>query len=103
MAKDSSAPQKKQPHKKRRVILGTVPAYDYAGKGVRLDGVTTGSPAEKVGLQKGDIIVRIGETVIEDLQSFSDVLKSLQAGTEITIVFMRDNVELSVTTKVVAR
>jgi len=102
-AKESSTTQKKQPHKKRRVVLGTVPAYDYTGKGVRLDGVATGSPAEKVGLQKGDIIVRIGETEIEDLETFSDVLKTLQAGAEITIVFMRDGTEHSVTTNVVER
>ncbi|MDP6924639.1 MAG: M20/M25/M40 family metallo-hydrolase [Candidatus Scalindua sp.] len=101
--KGRSAPQAKQPHKKRRVVLGTVPAYDFTGKGVRLDGVTTGSPAEKVGLQKGDIIVRIGETEIEDLESFSDVLKTLQAGNEIMLVFMRDGTEHTVTPKVVER
>ncbi|MHC4140269.1 MAG: M28 family metallopeptidase [Planctomycetota bacterium] len=103
VAKESSTPQKKHPHKKRRVVLGTVPAYDYIGNGVRLDGVTTGSPADKAGLQKGDIIVRIGETEIEDLETFSDVLKSLQAGSEITIVIMRDGTERTVTTKVVER
>jgi hypothetical protein len=103
VAKESSAQQKEQPHKKRRVVLGTIPAYDYTGKGVRLDGVTTGSPADKAGLQKGDIIVRIGETVIEDLESFSDLLKTLQAGSEIKIVFMRDGTEHSVTTKVIER
>jgi S1-C subfamily serine protease len=70
---------------------------------VKLDGVTTGSPADKAGFQKGDIIVRIGETEIEDLETFSDVLKTLQAGTEITVVFMRHNTEYSVTTKVVTR
>ncbi len=43
------------------------------------------------------------ERGIEDLQTYSDVLKSLQAGSEITVVFTRDNVEHSVTTKVVAR
>ncbi len=101
--KESFAPQAKQPHKKRRVVLGTVPAYDFTGKGVRLDGVTTGSPAEKVGLQKGDIIVRIGETEIEDLESFSDLLKTLQAGNEITIVFVRNSTEHTVTTKVIER
>ncbi|MHC4322070.1 MAG: M20/M25/M40 family metallo-hydrolase, partial [Planctomycetota bacterium] len=100
-AKESTT--KKQLHKKRRVVLGTVPAYDYTGKGVRLDGVTTDSPADKVGLKKGDIIVRIGETVIEDLETFSDVLKTLQAGAEITIAYMRDNVEYSAITKVVER
>ncbi len=65
--------------------------------------MTPDTPAEKVGLQEGDIIARIGGTVIEDLQTFSDVLKALQAGSEITIVFMRDNVEHSVTTKVIER
>jgi S1-C subfamily serine protease len=52
---------------------------------------------------EGDIITRIGDTVIEDLHAYSDILKSLQAGDEITIVFMRDNVEHSVTTKVIGR
>ncbi len=83
--------------------MGTVPDFTYTGQGVRLDGVTPDTPAVEVGLQEGDIIVRIGETVIEDLQTFSDVLKTLQAGDEITIVFLRDNEEHSVTTKVVAR
>ena len=55
--------------------------------------MTTDSPADKVGLQEGDIIVRIGETVIEDLETFSDVLKSLQAGNEITIAYMRGGTE----------
>ncbi|MBC8554410.1 MAG: M20/M25/M40 family metallo-hydrolase, partial [Candidatus Brocadiales bacterium] len=102
-AKESSAPQKKHQRTTRRVILGTVPDFAYTGKGVRLDGVTPGSPAEKVGLQEGDILVRIGETVIEDLEAFSDALKRLQAGNEITIVYMRDNVEHSVAAKVVER
>ncbi len=61
------------------------------------------SPAVRAGLQEGDIITQIGDTVIEDLYTFSEVLKSLQAGDEIIIVYMRDNTEYSVTTKVAAR
>jgi hypothetical protein len=102
-AKESSVPQKKQQRTTRRVILGTVPDFAYTGKGVRLDGVTPGSPAEKVDLQDGDILVRIGETVIEELETFSDVLKALQAGNEITIIYMRDGTEHTVTTKVIER
>jgi len=101
--KESSTQQEKGPRTKRKVVLGTVPAYDYTGKGVKLDGVTTGSPAEKAGLQEDDILIRIGETEIEDLETFSDILKTLQAGNEITIVYMRDNIEHSVTTKVIER
>ena len=101
--KDSTAQQKERSRTKRKVVLGTVPDFAYTGKGVRLDGVTPDTPAIKVGLQEGDIITRIGDTVIEDLQAYSDILKSLQAGDEITIVFMRDNEEHSVTTKVIER
>ena len=102
-AKESTSQQKKHQHTTRRVILGSVPDFAYTGKGVRLDGVTPDTPAVQVGLQKGDIIIRIDDTAIEDLQTYSDVLKSLQEGNEITIVFMRDDREHSVTTKVVAR
>ena len=103
VAKDSTTQQKKDQRTTRRVVLGTVPDFAYTGQGVRLDGVTPDTPAVKVGLQEGDIIMRIGDTVIEDLQAYSDILKSLQAGDEITIVFLRDNVEHSVTTKVIGR
>lgn len=101
--KDSTVQQKKHQQTARRVVLGTVPDFAYTGQGVRLDCVTPDTPAIKVGLQEGDIITGIGNTVIEDLQSYSDILKSLQAGDEITIIFMRDNVELSVTAKVIER
>ena len=102
-AEESTTQQKKHQRTTRRVILGTVPDFAYTGQGVRLDGVTPDTPAIKVGLQEGDIITCIGDKVIEDLQAYSDILKSLQAGDEITIVFMRDNEEHSVTTKVVKR
>jgi hypothetical protein len=102
-ASDITALQKGEPHKKRRVVLGTIPDFGFTGKGVRLDGVTPDTPAFKAGLQEGDIIARIEDTVIEDLQTFSEVLKALQAGREITVVFIRNHVEHSVTTKVVAR
>jgi membrane-associated protease RseP (regulator of RpoE activity) len=102
-AEDGTIQQKKHQHTTRRVVLGTVPDFAYTGQGVRLDGVTPDTPAVEIGLQEGDIIVRIGETVIEDLQAYSDILKSLQAGDEITIVFMRDGTEHTATTKVVER
>jgi hypothetical protein len=102
-AEESTTQQKEHQRTTRHVLLGTVPDFAYTGQGVRLDGVTPDTPAIKVGLQEGDIITRIGNTVIEDLEAYSDILKSLQAGDEITIVFMRDNMEHSVTTKVIER
>ncbi|MCP5005263.1 MAG: M20/M25/M40 family metallo-hydrolase, partial [Planctomycetes bacterium] len=98
---ESDSMIQKQPHKTRRVFLGTIPDFTYSGEGVRLSGVIPQSPA--AGLQEGDIITHIGDVIVEDLQTFSNLLKKLETGNGITIVFVRDNVELSLTTKVVAR
>jgi len=69
--------------------LGTVP--DMAGNpgGVRLVGVRAGSPAEKAGLRGDDIITRIGDAEIADLQAMTDALRSHQAGDTVDIVVRR--------------
>ena len=55
--------------------LGTVP--DMAGDvtGVKLSGVRGGSPAEKAGLQRDDIITKIGDADVLDLQGMTDALR----------------------------
>ncbi|MCL6615267.1 MAG: hypothetical protein K6U03_11765, partial [Firmicutes bacterium] len=49
------------PTSERRVSFGAVPDFAYAGPGVRLQGVTPGSPAAGAGLEAGDVIVRLYE------------------------------------------
>src|SRR5262249_2633314 len=40
-----------------RAWAGTIPDYSEDTKGVKLSGVSPGSPAEKAGLKRGDVIV----------------------------------------------
>ncbi len=87
----------------RRVLLGTVPDFAFDGPGVRLTGVTADTPAEKVGLRSGDIIVGIDETVIHDLRGFSASLKTLTIGDRVVIRFVRGATEQSVVATMVAR
>lgn len=97
--------QKKEgaPEPGRKVSLGTIPDFSYTGKGVRLTGVSPGSPAEHAGLAAGDLIIRIGETVIHDIKGYSDLLKKLQPGENISITFLRDGKERTVQTQALAR
>ena len=79
--------------------LGTVPDMTDNPGGVRISGVRAGSPAEKAGLMAGDILVRIGDKQVPDLQAMTDILRSHKAGDVVEIEFIRgaDRKTLSVT------
>jgi hypothetical protein len=69
--------------------LGTVPDMSDNPGGVRLLGVRTGSPAEQAGLRRDDIITKIGDMNVTDLQAMTDALRSHQAGDTVDIVVKR--------------
>jgi len=73
--------------------LGTVPDFSPIERGVLLGGVSAGSPAEKAGLRKGDVIVRIGSAEIADLQGMTDVLRRHQPGDTVDVVVQRGQAE----------
>jgi hypothetical protein len=70
--------------------LGTIPDMTENPGGVRITGVRAGSPAEKAGLAAGDILVRIGDREIPDLQSMTDALRSHKAGDVVEIEYLRE-------------
>ncbi len=69
--------------------LGTIPDMSDNPGGVRLVGVRAGSPAEQAGLRGDDIIVRIGDMDVPDLQAMTDALRSHQPGDSVDIVIHR--------------
>jgi hypothetical protein len=71
--------------------LGTVPDMTDSPGGVRLLGVRAGSPAEQAGLRGDDIITRIGNMNVPDLQAMTDALRSHQPGDTVEIVVKRGN------------
>ena len=69
--------------------LGTVPDMTDSPGGVRLVGVRAGSPAEQAGLRGDDIITKIGDMLVPDLQAMTDALRSHQPGDTVDIVVRR--------------
>ena len=47
-----------------KVGLGVVPDYLFDGEGMRVDGISEDKPAQKAGLQKGDIVIKLGDSAI---------------------------------------
>ena len=60
-----------------------------ASGGYAVKGITKGSPAEKAGLRGDDIITRIGEMEIPDLQAMTNALRSHEPGDTVSIVIHR--------------
>ena len=78
--------------------LGTIPDYGGPGpgkSGVLLGGVRPGSAAEKAGLQRGDILVRLGKHAIRSIEDFMFVLNASQPGQTTTAGIVRNGKELS--------
>ncbi len=79
-----------------RPYLGSVPDMSAVDvEGVRLSDVSAGSPADKAGLKKGDVVVELAGSAVTDLQSYSDALYAHAPGDEVTIVVLRDGQRLS--------
>ncbi len=77
--------------KDRKVSTGTMPDFQYSGEGVKIGAVMPDSPAEKSGLQKGDIIIKFEELQIKNLKDYSNALKTKQPGDVVIIEFIRDD------------
>jgi hypothetical protein len=76
--------------------LGSIPDFGGNIDGVRLAGVTDGSPAALAGLSEGDVIVKLAETTIQNLEDLTAALRSRKPGDEVEIVVLRSGSPLSV-------
>ncbi|HPI81023.1 MAG TPA: PDZ domain-containing protein, partial [Cyclobacteriaceae bacterium] len=77
------------------VTLGVVPDYLFGGKGMRIDGITDGKPASVAGLQKGDIVVQLGDFAIDGMNGYMEALSKFEKGAETTVKVKRDDEELT--------
>ena len=69
--------------------LGSIPDYSGTDGGVRLAGVSDGSPAALAGLHPGDVIVQFAETKVQNLEDLMIALGSKKPGDEVEIVVLR--------------
>src|SRR5262249_53526005 len=67
-----------------------------AGGGVKLDGVSEGSPAEKAGIKAGDIVIKLGGTEVKDLEGYMAALSTHKPGDEVEIVVKREGKEVTI-------
>ncbi len=64
-------------------------------KGVKLDGVSEGSPAEKAGLKEGDIVIKFDGKPITNIEDYMEGLSKHKPGETVEIVVQREGKETS--------
>ena len=82
-----------------KVTLGVVPDYLYDGKGMRIDGVSEDRPAQKAGMIKGDVVVKMGDYEVSDMMSYMQSLSKFEKGQTVKVTIERQGkpIELEVT------
>ncbi len=74
-----------------KVTLGVIPDYLFDGRGMRIDGVRENRPAANAGLEKGDVVIQMGDLEIVDMMSYMKALGAFEKGQTIKIKVKRDD------------
>ncbi len=98
---DTEKPQTKPGE--RKVSTGSMPDFAYSGEGVKIADLSSGSPAEKAGLQKGDVIIKIGTYKVTNLREYSEALKNFNPGEVVDIIYLRDGKENKAQIELIAK
>lgn len=77
-----------------KVSLGVMPDYVHNGEGMRVDGVLDGRAGANAGMQKGDIIIQIGDLKVKDIYDYMEGLGKFNAGDKTKVKVLRDGKEM---------
>lgn len=77
------------------VTLGVVPDYMFDGEGMRIDGVSEDKPAIKAGIEKGDIVIQLGDSAVTDMMSYMRALSTFEKGDATQVKIDRNGEKLN--------
>lgn len=72
-----------------KVTMGVMPDYTFDGEGMRIDGVTEGKPASRAGIEKGDIVKKLGDYPVKDVHEYMKALSNFKKGDTTKVEVLR--------------
>jgi len=72
-----------------KVTMGVMPDYTYEEAGLRIDGVTDGKPASKAGILKGDVVKKLGDFEVKNIQDYMKALGNFKKGDKTKVEVLR--------------
>ena len=77
-----------------RPYFGSIPDFADDDEGLPLSGVTSGGPAAKAGIKKGDVIIGLGEFTIDSIEDFDSALRRFKPGQKVKVTVKRGKEKL---------
>ena len=71
------------------VTLGVMPSYSFDGEGMKIDVVIENRPANVAGIKDGDVVIKIGEHKVKDLNTYMLALSKFKKGESADILILR--------------
>jgi S1-C subfamily serine protease len=79
-----------------RAYLGTIPDYSRTEvAAVTLSGIIKGGPADQAGVQRGDQIIELSDTKIQNIYDYTYAISALKIGVTVRVVLVRDGEQLT--------
>ncbi|RYY88847.1 MAG: M20/M25/M40 family metallo-hydrolase [Chitinophagaceae bacterium] len=75
------------------VTMGIMPDYTYPGSGLRVDGISPDRPAQKAGIQAGDVITALGPHKVTSVESYMQALSHFKKGESTEVTYQRNGQE----------
>ena len=79
-----------------KVSLGIMPDYSHQGSGLKIDSVIDKRPAKNSGMKDGDVVIKIQDTMIDDIYKYMEILSKIEPGTKVQATVLRNNEELNI-------
>ncbi|WP_226931154.1 MULTISPECIES: trypsin-like peptidase domain-containing protein [Parafrankia] len=68
-----------------------------SGTGAKIQSLVDGGPADKAGLRSGDVITKVGDRTITDIDSLIAAVRSHDIGNQVQVTYLRDGQSNTVT------
>jgi C-terminal processing protease CtpA/Prc len=76
---------------------------DYRGSGVLVNSVVSDSPADRAGLEQGDVLVSFNSRTIDTPSELVEVVRAARVGQSVSLVVMREGQRRSLTARLAIR
>jgi len=80
-----------------RPYFGSIPDFSQTEPGYGIQGAAKDSPAEKGGIKGGDLIIKLGESRVGNLEDFDNALRKFKGGDKVPVVVKRGGKEVTLT------